>query len=75
MRFQKFFYLTENGTRTGAKLGLYPDLADNVGQYPPLYAVASSADYITYLDIVFGKKGIKSRSPGIIEPDSFRQGK
>ena len=73
MRF-KDWLMNENGTRTGAKLGLYPDLADDVGQYPPLYAVASCADYITYFDMVFGMKGVKSLKPGIIDPRNFRQG-
>jgi hypothetical protein len=72
MRFREWL-LNENGTRTGAKLGLYPDLADDVGQYPPLYTTATAADFITYFDIVFGSKGgVKSIKPGIIDPKSFR---
>ena len=58
MRFKHFFHLTENGTRTGAKLGLYPPSMDALGQYPPLYAIPVAADLITYLDIEFG--GLKN---------------
>lgn len=54
MRFKRFLQLHENGSRTGAKLGLYPPASDALGQYPPLYAAATAADLITYIDIEFG---------------------
>ena len=63
MTFKEF--LNENSQRTGAKLGLYPTISDALGQYPPLYAIPSSADLITYIDIEFGKKGIDSKN-GIV---------
>jgi len=63
MTFKEF--LNENSQRTGAKLGLYPTIADALGQYPPLYAIPSAADLITYIDIEFGKKGIESKK-GIV---------
>ena len=55
----------ENAQRTGAKLGLYPSIEDALGQYPPLYAMPSAADLITYIWIEFGKKGIPGKD-GII---------
>jgi hypothetical protein len=65
MRFKQFIQFTENSTRSGAKLGLYPPTMDALGQYPPLYNMASAADLITYIDIEFdgwknvpGKNGI-----------------
>lgn len=54
MKFKEFIRLTENTTRTGAKLGLYPPLMDSLGQYPPLYSTATAADLITYIDIEYG---------------------
>lgn len=47
-------WLNENSNRTGAKLGLYPSIEDALGQYPPLYAMPSAADLITYFDIMYG---------------------
>ena len=65
MKFKEFVQFTENSNRTGAKLGLYPPIMDALGQYPPLYAMPSAADLITYIDIEFkgwqnvpGKDGI-----------------
>lgn len=73
MRFKSFLQLSENSTRTGAKLGLYPPLMDALGQYPPLYSVASAADLITYIDIEFGGvQNIPGRN-GIIRYDKPRQ--
>ena len=57
--------LTEDDKRTGAKLGLYPDITDLMGQHPPLYGIPHAADYITYLDIQYGAKGPPSTN-GII---------
>lgn len=59
MEFKK--WLAE-GYRTGAKLGLYPPIEDALGQYPFLYGTARSADLITYIDIMYGKKGIDSKN-------------
>lgn len=63
MNFKNWLY-TE-GYRTGAKLGLYPDLDDAITQVPPLYASARAADFVTYFNIVYGKKGLKSKN-GIV---------
>ncbi len=65
MRFKDFFQLDENSQRTGSKLGLYPNLMDALGQYPPLYGIPSAADLITYIDIEFGPKGPPGKN-GII---------
>jgi hypothetical protein len=65
MKFKDFVDLTENGQRTGAKLGLYPNLMDAIGQYPPLYGIPSAADLITYIDIQFGPAGPPGKN-GII---------
>jgi hypothetical protein len=64
MRFKEWF-LKENATRTGAKLGLYPAINDALGQYPPLYGMAVAADLITYIDIMYGVDGIPGKN-GII---------
>lgn len=53
------------GFTTGAKIGLYPPIDDALGQYPPLYATARSADVITYIDIAYGSKGPTSKD-GIV---------
>jgi|GEM_PF-3991613 len=66
MNFREWL-LKEDDMR-GAKMGLYPSISDNIGQYPPLYMTPISADFITYYSFVYGKKPIKSRSPGIIDP-------
>ena len=50
-------WLLGEGFETGCKLGLYPPLEDALGQYPPLYAMARSADLITYIDMQYGSKG------------------
>jgi hypothetical protein len=68
MKFREFLTLTENDNRTGSKLGLYPDLYDVLGQYPPLYCTPGAADFITYYDMNFRAK---SRKPGIIDPKSL----
>jgi hypothetical protein len=47
----------ENDFRSGAKIGLYPDIADALGQYPPLYGIPKAADLITYMSLVYGDKG------------------
>lgn len=63
MTFKEFLLLNERSS-SGTKLGLYPDLADVVGQYPPLYSSASKADYNYYYFTYFkggdppGKNGI-----------------
>ena len=49
--------ISENDFRTGAKLGLYPDIVDALGQHPPLYGIPKAADLITYLSLVYGDKG------------------
>jgi hypothetical protein len=59
-------WLLEDSGRTGAKLGLYPPITDALGQYPPLYAMPSCADLLTYIDIEFkGWKNIPGKN-GII---------
>ena len=60
-------------SRTGAKLGLYPDLADALGQYPPLYVTPSASDFITYFDIEYGKKPLRFRKPGIVDPEDLKR--
>jgi len=52
-----FWQWLENSNRTGAKLGLYPDIVDALGQTPPLYGMASAADLITYIKIAYGDEG------------------
>jgi hypothetical protein len=54
--------------RTGARLGLYPSIYDSFGQYPPLYVTPHAADFITYFDIEYGKKPLRFRKPGIVDP-------
>lgn len=72
MKFKEFFYISES-KRTGAKLGLYPPLMDALGQYPPLYAMPSAADLITYIDIEFnGVKNIPSKN-GIVRYEKERK--
>ena len=41
--------LNENDFRTGAKIGLYPDIMDALGQYPPLYGIPKAADLAVYI--------------------------
>jgi hypothetical protein len=73
MKFKHFFQITENSARTGSKLGLYPPLVDALGQYPPLYGMATAADLITYIDIEFGGwKNIPGKN-GIIRYDGHRK--
>lgn len=63
MKFKQ--WLNENSQRTGSKLGLYPPLEDALGQYPPLYGIPSAADLITYIDMMYGVKGVPGKN-GII---------
>jgi len=62
MNFKDWLIVSEGSTRTGAKLGLYPDIVDLMGQHPPLYGTAMAADYVTYLDIKFGPNGPPSKN-------------
>lgn len=48
-----FKMFLEDESRTGAKLPFYPDLVDVTGQYPPLAATASAADFVTYFYMQF----------------------
>jgi len=68
MHFKRWLLLQENNTRTGAKLGLYPSIYDQLGQYPPLYLTSSAADFVTYYDIKYGKKPLRFLKPGIADP-------
>lgn len=65
MRFKEWL-LREDDKRTGAKLGLYPSLADSLGQYPPLYIASVAADFVTYFDMHYGKNPLGKK--GIINP-------
>lgn len=49
--------INENDFRTGAKIGLYPDIMDALGQYCPAYGMPKAADLITYLYLKYGDKG------------------
>jgi hypothetical protein len=51
MQFKEWLALTENSSRTGAKIGLYPPITDILGQYPPLWGMPKAADLITYYNI------------------------
>jgi hypothetical protein len=53
----KQWLFSEEEQRTTAKLGLYPDIMDAMGQYPPLYSTTFAADFITYYDIQYKGKG------------------
>ena len=66
MGFKK--WLISEDFRTGTKLGLYPDLADALGQHPPLYGMAKSADFITYLYLKYGDQFAPPNKDGIIAP-------
>jgi hypothetical protein len=70
MNFKEWL-LREDDMRTGAKIGLYPSLADSLGQYPPLYVAAAAADFITYYDMYYGKKGVRSKKPGILNANDM----
>jgi len=59
----KEWYL--ESTRTPFKVGLYPDLYDFVGQYPPLYGMPIAADYLYYFTTYFGPEGPYSKD-GIV---------
>ena len=48
------------------KIGLYPDLYDIVGQYPPLWGTPRSADYIYYVTKYFGPTGSPPSKNGIV---------
>lgn len=60
MKFKEWM-LAEDAQRTGAKLGLYCDIDDAIGQYPPLYATPGAADFITYLYLKFGNKTLTDK--------------
>lgn len=62
-------WLNENSR--GSKIGLYPPIADQLGQYPPLYMTPASADFIYYFGVEY-PKGIKQWKPGIIDPADMR---
>lgn len=64
MKFKQ--WLTENDTRTGAKIGLYAPICGVLGQYPPLYGIPSAADLVTYIDIQYKGKKIPGEN-GIIK--------
>jgi hypothetical protein len=57
MKFKEWLL---EGFGTGAKIGLYPPIADALGQYPPLYVAPRASDFITYFDIAYGKNGLDS---------------
>lgn len=63
MNFKKWLQLQES--RSAYKIGLYPDLYDIVGQYPPLYGTPVSADFIYYVTQYFGPNGPPSKD-GIV---------
>ena len=67
MEFKNWISLQE-GYDTYCKLGLYPPIADALGQYPPLYATAKSPDFITYFHIEFDKN-----FSGDVEPSELPQ--
>ena len=64
MDFKEWLLLTENGDRTGAKIGLYPSIMDILGQYPPLWGIPRAADMITYYNINY-PNGVPSEN-GIV---------
>jgi hypothetical protein len=66
MNFKEWLTIVEDTKRSGAKLGLYPDIVNLMGQHPPLYGMPHAADYITYLYIKYGKDGPPSEN-GIIK--------
>lgn len=70
MNFKQWF-LKEDDMRTGAKLGLYPDIVDSLGQYPPLYVTPHAADFVTYYDMEYGKKPLHFLKPGIADPQDM----
>jgi hypothetical protein len=65
MKFKEFMNLNENGSRTSAKIGLYPSISDALGQYPPLYGMSAAADLITYIDMMYGIDNLPGKN-GII---------
>jgi hypothetical protein len=59
--FKKWLLMQEaRGSQT--KLGLYPDLADIVGQYPPIYGANVSADYVYYYDQYYKGRGVPGKN-------------
>lgn len=66
--------LAENDFRTGAKIGLYPDIADALGQYPPLYGAPKASDLQTYIYLHYGPKGVPDKSPGLIDYSKPKHG-
>jgi hypothetical protein len=70
--FWEWLKFNENDFRTGCKLGLYPDIADALGQQPPLYGMSKSADLITYLYLVYGEKGPPCSPDGYYWPHNVQ---
>jgi hypothetical protein len=64
--------MSENDFRTGAKIGLYPDIYDALGQYPPLYGIPKAADLVTYIFAKYGKSGPPMKSPGLFDSTAKR---
>ncbi len=72
MNFKEWLSLNEDDVR-GSKIGLYPSISDNLGQYPPLYVTPISADFLTYYSNVYAKRPLEFKKPGIVDPkDTFR---
>ena len=72
MNFKEWLLLHEDDVR-GSKIGLYPSISDNLGQYPPLYVTPISADFITYYSNAYGKKPLKFDKPGVVNhEDTYR---
>jgi hypothetical protein len=66
MNFKEWLAIQEHSGRTATKLGLYPDLYDVVGQYPPLYAAPIAADYVYYFWKHYGNNPPKTVN-GIVQ--------
>lgn len=65
--------LTE-GFATGAKLPLYADIDDALGQYPPLYGMPKAPDLAYYIWKVYGDAGPTMLRKGIFDPNEPRKG-
>lgn len=59
-KFSQWLELSENNSRTGSKVGLYPP-AYTLSQYPNAYYYPIAADYVTY-------HYIEKKKPTIIIP-------
>ncbi len=66
MEFKAWLELQEHSSRASTRLGLYPDLYDVVGQYPPLYAAPIAADYAYYFWVKYGNNPPKTVN-GIVQ--------